>query len=174
MSDFTEKNFSIGEVNFVVDKMGALKGWKVLEKCRKAMASTEVAPSKGQSAQALGMFKALMGLDPEFVEWLRTEMFNTVRFQAKSPDGHAQPWLPLSNAGNVDMCFESLEPVHIYEVMARAFAVNFTGSWQELLSRFTVLQALVGNLSRQSTSTPSSPDQSKPDSADTKDFKPYP
>ena len=63
-------------------------------------------------------------------------MFNNVRFKGNGADNFVR----LRDAE--DMAFKDLEPVHIYEVLLRCLAVNFTGSLKELLLRFPLLREI--------------------------------
>ena len=39
--------------------------------------------------------------------------------------------------GHEDTAFKDLDAVHVYEILVRALAVNFTASWAAIQSRFT-------------------------------------
>lgn len=170
-----DSEFKIKNVKFRVEKLSALNGWHVLERCREAIATNRAPESDvlpGAAGVAVGFYKSLMGLPTDFVDWLRGKMFSCVSFQAVTPYGKPQPWMPLSGAE--DMAFQDLGPHHVYEISMRAFVVNFTECWEDVASRFPAVAQMVGDRPKPKTSTPSSSDQSTQDSVDTETFTPYP
>ena len=76
------------------------------------------------------LLQMVLSLNPSFVTYVRKILFERVAFSNRL----ALDPMPL--AGSEDMAFGGLEPVAIYEVLARALAVNFTASWQYAVSKF--------------------------------------
>ena len=127
----TERERQIGPTRFVFQKIPALEGFRIIEAIRHQLAGVIDWPSVPAAVGGGGeniaiLFRALMSLPPEFTERLRTTLFRHVLYS--TPDVSQQP---LHGAG--DTAFETLEPIHVYEVMLRVLAVNFTDSFQSLL-----------------------------------------
>lgn len=81
---------------------------------------------------------------------MKRSLFPFVRYQHKKTKA-----TPLD--GDEETGFKDLNMVHIYEVIARAFAVNFSECWRVLNSRY--LSGLDSSQQEQETSSPSSPTQ---------------
>lgn len=125
MKGLDEREAKLGNTRFYFDKMGAVEGFRVFEMIRAEMANTKI---EGTGVQDGDFMRIVAALDPDFVERLRERLFNHVRFTTPNNS-------PIKLAGAEDMAFDGLEPVHIYEVLARALAVNFIASFRELSSR---------------------------------------
>ena len=131
MDNMKETKFSIGDVQFSIKKLNALAGFRMLESIRYEMSKTEI--TKGVTDEKDVMQKlitSIMSFDPDFIEGLRVTLF--VNIEYKTPDVE-RGWLPLTDT--LDMAFADLEPSAIYEVLARSLVVNFTRSFEEILSR---------------------------------------
>jgi len=140
-----ENKVEINGVVFDIKKLGALRGFRLLERIRVAMASTEIPTDTTGSGGVAAVVKALMALPTAEVEHIRKELFDRVDFQAPVPDGGGlQP--PIKLLGAEDMAFQDLEPFHMYEVLGRAFIVNFNGSWSEIKQKFPALGSLAAGL----------------------------
>lgn len=118
-----EREFTIGGTKFAATRMGAMEGWRTLEMIRRALASSEVS-GVGEAS----VLRAVLSLPVEFVDQVRKIMFRHVEFATAD-----STWQPL--AGAEDMAFSGLEPLAVYEVLARALAVNFMPSYREAASR---------------------------------------
>ena len=114
-----EPEFSLGQMNFIVTKLGSFAGWRITEELRAQFVQLAQTLPPGIG---LGFEQALFSLPTTYVDRLRDQMFGTTQF---SETGNP-PWEKL--AGAEDKAFKYLEPFHIYEVLMRAFAVNFLAS----------------------------------------------
>ena len=83
-------------------------------------------------AGAFGMaiLKLILGLRPEFVARVRRDIFKSVLY-ATDRNPQATP-LP----GDEEEAFEGLSVFHMYEVLARALAVNFFERYREWQSQW--------------------------------------
>lgn len=136
-ADLTEREFTLGDVSFTVRKLLAMEGYRILEYIRPALerlGRTEMS----ESTSIVQFYVALAAvLPPETVERTRRDLFALVMFTTpESPT-------PAVLAGQEEQAFKDLTPVHVYEVLARAFAVNFLESLDELRSRFPVFARVI-------------------------------
>jgi len=133
IKDFKQAEFTIKDVKFRVDKMNAMAGFKVLESIRHEIATTKSTDKplniKDKENIASDAIKSVLSLNPEFIDDLRLKLFKNTKFKGNG----AQSYMDLLDAE--DMAFQNLEPVAIYEVIARALAVNFIGSFTALMSK---------------------------------------
>ncbi len=128
----TDTQFEIGGTRFIISKLPAVAAFDLLEVIRHEVgksASRNVldSPSEGSIGALLQM---VLSLDPSFVAYIRKILFEKVSYSNRLAED------PQRLAGSEDMAFNGLEPVAIYEVLARALAVNFTESWQYAVSKF--------------------------------------
>ena len=131
-----QEEFEIGNVKFRIGKLSALNGWSMLERIRFSLSKTDIATADigdGEIASMQVFAKVVLGLDPDLVNDLRHKLFAHVEFKTEAVE---RGWMPLKDA--VDMAFAELEPSAIYEVLVRALIVNFTPSFNELVSRLKV------------------------------------
>ncbi len=124
----TEPECQIGETQFFFDKLGAMEAWRILERIRHELSRTNL----GEIGDVTVLVRAILALDPAFIERLRRDLFEHVRFV------NTKALSPQSLLGAEDMAFEGegVEPVAVYEVLVRSLAVNFTGSFGAVVSQF--------------------------------------
>lgn len=126
--ELIQPEFSIGETHYTVIKFGSLEGWRVFEHIRLAVGTSDLDIDGNLDNKAiLGWIKAILALDLSFVDGLRVTLFKNISFRNTSA---ASPQ-PLSGAEDMAIA----EPLHIYEIMFRSLAVNFTPSFIDILSR---------------------------------------
>ena len=75
----------------------------------------------GEGTNLLQYILALLSLDREFVNDVRDAMFKYVTFHVPGATKNEQ-----TLAGAEEIAFGSLSGVDVYEILARALAVNFT------------------------------------------------
>ena len=125
--------FQIKNIKFNITKLSPMAGFELFEKIRYVLASRSAEmemPSDPLSISTL-VYKIALSIDPVIVKEIRETIFENVQFSGDSiTKGYAQ----LS--GLEDVAFETLEPMHIYEVLGRGLVVNFFGSFVELILRF--------------------------------------
>ena len=130
LESWTEPECQIGETRFFIDKLKAMKAYQVLEEIRHELSRT---PFELTDTTDVGVLvRAILALDPVFVERLRRTLFEHVRF------ANTKALSPQPLAGAEDMAFEGegVEPVAVYEVLVRSLAVNFTASFGAVVSQF--------------------------------------
>ena len=135
--DLTQTDFMIKDVKFSIVKMKSMKGWKVLEQIRHTLGREGIKIDPGLddgNAFLATVIESIIKLDPEFTEWLRTQLFLDISFEIKGTTSFQKLH------GAEDIAFEHLEPYHIYEIMMRGLAVNFTSSFQEIESKIFAIQ----------------------------------
>jgi len=147
-NDFIEKikglndpEFSINDAKFRITKLSPIKGFKLFEQIRHALALNADAVSGDIENGALTFYKAILTLSPEKIESFMNPMFDNVEFQGSGVD---RGWAHLK--GMEEMAFQSLEPIHIYELFVRCLAVNFTGSFHAIASKFPGVERILSQL----------------------------
>ena len=120
-----------GETKFTLSKMPGTIAWDTLEDIREALSD----PILKRSNDARGvMEQILLALPKQFTRRLRDRMFQYVTFT------NSIARTPLTLAGAEETAFDAIdaEPVAIYEVFVRSLAVNFTGSYRDLVARISI------------------------------------
>ena len=142
-----EAECEIGGTRFFFAKLPALEAWDLLERIRHEIGKTASATAPGAISDETGisLLQLVLSLDPAFVRDVRDTLFERVSYANVS----AVTPQPLAKAES--MAFADLEPVAVYEVLARALAVNFLPSAQALGSTLRGLDQ---------TSIPSAPSAS--------------
>ena len=129
-SAFAERDFEIGNTHFRVHKLLPMRGFQVLEMIRSALGGKLASVlSDTDSGVATVIVGAALSLPPEAVERISAALYERVEFARPGSD-----YMALTPATQ-PMAFEDIEPVQIYELLIRCLAVNFTASWDAILSR---------------------------------------
>ena len=138
-----------GDTAFRIGKMPALAGWDVLEDIRVESGGTLDMDHAGGVRTAFATM--LAGFSKPFVARLRTTMFQHVTF-TNSVARDAQVL-----AGAEDMAFNHIEaePGHVYELLLRCLAVNFTPSFLAASEKILSLMPPSTRSSSTATSRPS-------------------
>jgi len=136
-----DPEFGINDVRFRITKLSPLKGFKLFEKIRHALAVNADGVSSDSENGALVFYKSILTLSPDTIESFMVPMFGNVEFKGS---GVEKGWAPLE--GMEDMAFQSLEPIHIYELFVRCLAVNFTGSFRAIASKFPGVERILNQL----------------------------
>lgn len=143
---FGNPNFKIKETEFSITKLSPMAGFKMTEFIRvnlvRSANSFETSENTAESQAAL-FFKAVMGMDTDVVEYIRSELFQEIEFKTVEVK---QGWIPLKDS--MDMAFRNFEPINIYEVLCRALYVNFSGSFSEIGSRFPGMEKILKSLNQ--------------------------
>ena len=131
LESLTELECQIGETRFFFDKLGAMAAWQILERIRHELSRTPAVELTAATDVGV-LVRAILALDPVFIERLRCDLFAHVRF------ANTKALTPQPLAGAEDMAFEGegVEPVAVYEVLVRSLAVNFTASFGAVVSQF--------------------------------------
>ena len=140
-ADFLRREITVegadGKTVFMFDKMPALEGWDTLEDIR----ANSVQPLNLVHAGGIepAIDALIGGLPKQFTRELRDKMFAHVRFR----NHLAQT--PVVLAGDEAMAFHTIgaEPIAVYNVFARALAVNFTPSLVALFDRISTIRNLI-------------------------------
>ena len=127
---YTETSFSIGNVQFAIEKLLPMEAFAVLEEIREAVGGRISESSDKTSTQAL-IASVLLSIPPTAVKSVMVKVFAGVEYKNESTDR----FLPLAPAGKIDDSgLEGLEGINIYELLARALAVNFFLSFGGVMS----------------------------------------
>lgn len=125
--------FKIKNTKFDIEKLPIMQNFELAEKIREQMAFTANNLNTGsvnnEEDGAILFFKTILSLPPVFIEELRVAMFNHISFSGSGVEKGHMPLL-----GAEDMAFNNCEIIHIYEVIARALYINFSGSFSGLMS----------------------------------------
>lgn len=162
IENLTAPEFTRGAVKFHIDKMPALAAWTLLDKTRRELAAQTDAQDATSLAHSAAVFvKGVMLLPHAFVEELRQELFEHIRFQGGAV---AKGWADL--AGMEDTAFQDQEGDIVYELIIRSLVVNFEKSCKRVV-RDSGLLDLVSALKNAVSYPASSQDRSAPESAST-------
>lgn len=131
IKEFTKKEVQLGSTKFIINKLHALDGYTVLESLRETLGET--LGNIDMKSPLEGVIKSIMKLPASYIkDELMPALFKEVVFINKSaPQGMA-----LEGEGADRMAFQDLDPVEIYELLARALCVNFYQSFAGKLSSF--------------------------------------
>ncbi len=129
--ELTATEFEIEGTRFFVGKLPAMAAFDLLEQVRHELGKSQslAVPGGGEDTGVLSILKVVLSLDPVFVKRVRTTLFEKVSF------ANARAASPQPLAGAEDVAFHGLPVAAIYEVLARALAVNFTESWEYAVSK---------------------------------------
>ena len=140
------EQFTVGDTVFNIGKLSALKQFEVFEEIRfhlahetdalsfmseatdLAMAGTDV----NDMASGFNIMDVVMKLKPDFVTYVANELFKTVTFRNAN-----MSQAKLMTPEMEDMAFQNINFVYRYELIARCLAVNFSDSFQLIVSRLT-------------------------------------
>ena len=134
IKNFGDIKFKIKNTEFDIVKLPPMSGFKVVENIRETLAATANKFDGGAGTEeesATLFFKAVLGLPPSFIDYLMSELFEHVQFSGGAID---KGWAKLK--GLEDTAFDNFEVINIYEVLARALYVNFSGSFIGIMSAF--------------------------------------
>ena len=134
LKDLKNPKFTIKNTDFSIVKLPPMNGFDVSEEIRINLVTTadKFDAGDGSDSQNVILFtKAIMGLPTAFVKYLMVVLFEYVEFKGKDV-GIDKSWAKLK--GLEDMAFQGFEIINIYEVLARALFVNFSGSFSDLAS----------------------------------------
>lgn len=148
VKSFGDNKFQIKGTKFSIEKLPPMKGFKVAEEIRVGLAESadKFDVKEGQENEnATLFFKALLGLDTDFVEDLMDDMFDCIQFTGKDT-GQEKGWQSLK--GSEDSAFINFEVINIYEVLWRALFVNFSGSFSEIGSAFPGVDKVLQQLNQ--------------------------
>ena len=137
LDEFLARDVTISGTNgstaFRIGKMPALAGWDVLEEIRVESGGQLNVEHEGGVRTAFAA--VLAGFSRPFVARLRTTLFEHVSFTNELATN------PQVLAGAEDMAFNHIEaePGHVYELLLRCLAVNFTPSFLAVSARISSL-----------------------------------
>lgn len=138
-----------GDTTFRIEKMPAMKGYRCFESIRAGLTRLEYAPGlvseillntvpaaedalpdagegNAGAEQMVQLVDAILQLDESFIERVRTDLFAFVKFQNAGAKYRTL-------LGNEDQAFR--DPLDVYDLLVRAFSVNFTDSFRGLFSQ---------------------------------------
>jgi hypothetical protein len=130
-----ERQFKIGEVEFKLMEIPPLAAWEICELVRTAIGKPDVLLSEtsDEDANPVKLMLALVaGLRREDVKAIRDALFEYVTFKT------ADQVQFIGLSGTEEMAFVDIGFEAIYEVMGRAFKVNFIQSFNEALNRLGI------------------------------------
>ena len=130
-ANLTARRVKMGKTTFHIGKLLPMEGFDTLERIRLALGKSADLSRVGNGSIAemgAAAVKAILSLPPEDVARIRDDLFAQVRVSV--PQSSAT----LELLGNEGMAFEDLEPVAVYELLARCIAVNFSASFSAILS----------------------------------------
>ena len=138
----TDTQVVIGETVFHFEKLLPMEAFRAFEAIRPGLGDA-LKNVDGATNLDIATLSAVFMMSQETVTVAMQHLFRAVKFTNQAVK------TPTQLAGMEDTAFMEIEPVHVYEVLARAFMVNFSASWDAIASR--IPGGL--NLSRPATST---------------------
>ena len=146
---FTDKEFTYGDVTFRVDKLLPQEAKAVFMAHVRPLLEGALSVESG-GGDGLAMILGIVAKAPQtHYDAVMRALYQHISYT--SPD-QVQP---QRLAGDEERAFANLDMAHLLLVDARAFAVNFYGSWDVLQSQFPSLNRIIQSLP-QETLTPSS------------------
>jgi len=139
--DWKDRKFSIPHVDdedkhtyFRIKKLLAMEAFHVMEILRpvaiEVAGSVAVGDEEDSASQTVQLFSAVAQmLDIELLDKVRNILFKHVQYSRNGKN-----YIVLR--GREDEAFYKLDPLHVYEVLIRAFVVNFTNTFSVFQSRF--------------------------------------
>ena len=120
---------TIRDTTFTIHKLLPMEGYRVWEPLRVELfdRASRAAISLDTSSVA-AIVGIILSVSEPVLERVRVKMFEQVFFRNQT----AQTEMTLT--GNEAMAFQNLEVIHVYEIIVKCLAVNFTPSLLELLS----------------------------------------
>ena len=132
-----EPEFMIEDVIFQVKKLSPWKGWQLMEKIRYDLGMSADNVDASEESTLL-FYKAILMMPPEKIEQYMEILFKGLEFRG---EGVERGWMALD--GSEDMAFQSLEPIHFYELLVRCLAVNFSKSFHAIARKFPGVDRLL-------------------------------
>lgn len=115
--------------DFEIRRLLPEEAWECFEEVREAIGARVVTLHGFGSVNTM-IVGVLLSLPRPTVKSIRSQLFSEVYFTNR----HQKTQAPVD--GNIPTAFSGLKPISIYEVLVRAFTVNFSDSLTELLSFF--------------------------------------
>ncbi len=137
-----DREFTMEGVTFQIKKLSPFDGFHLFEEIRHALFSNADS-AQADTESALLFYKAILTLEPAVIEGFRAKLFKNVAFRGNGVD---TGWMDLEHAE--EMAFQDMEPLHVYELFVRCLAVNFTGSFHALASKFPGVKRVLKQLKR--------------------------
>ena len=125
----TARTVTIGETTFTFNKMLPLEGFRLLEEIRVAVKN--IAEVLGGNSGGIVIGELVGAVPIDIIIRTRSQLFQFVSFTRPNIP------TPMVLGKAEEAAFDGLEPAHIYEVWARALAVNFSGSLVAFTSRWS-------------------------------------
>ena len=129
MESFDAREVTINDSTFRFEKMLPMEAFDLFERMRPGLAKVASEARIEGKNDVQGIVSMILLLPPETVVTARRGLFKHVHFQRTD----TSKFSPVFQ--DEDMALKDLEMVHIYELIGRAFFVNFIDSWTALLSR---------------------------------------
>jgi hypothetical protein len=131
INDLGQRDFELSGIKFRIEKMNAFDGFNVLEKVRFAVGETigGLPSFSGENSEANGkaMIAVIMGIRPDHLADIFQDCLEHSSV-CMSGDSYI-------SAVSARAAIEGIDPLDIYELIARFLAVNFMKSFRSLLSR---------------------------------------
>ena len=141
--NLTAPEFTKGEVKFVIGKLAPMEAYHFIDKIRNMVGGATDTSTITKDSWAAFLAGAILKLPHNDLEFIRKQLFEHIEFTAPDAPGLR----PL--AGSEDIAFKDLDAGIVYEMIVRAFSVNFT----DILVR---IQSVLGE-EEEETSKPSPP-----------------
>ena len=126
-ADLTRQEVEIDSTTFYIAKLTPMEAYHLLDEIR-SVAGEQVMEALSsmigkEDAGIDAIFAAVLSADHDKVDYVRQRLFAPITFKRTPNVSVAQDLL-----GAEDMAFEGMDAGRVFEVMLRAFAVNFTST----------------------------------------------
>ena len=120
-ASWRQEKFRIGGTTYIVKKLLPLDAWETMEIIREGIgpAIMDTNVSEEGRIKLTDMLLAFVNLDRSVVAQVRDRLFEEVRFTNKTAK------TPLIVAENMEIAFQGLDFMAVYEVLIRAVVINF-------------------------------------------------
>ena len=129
ISEWEKTEFTIRETRFQIQALNAMEAFDISEDIRESVGPRSLGLLGGSKDDLVILAGLMLSMPKNHLGAIRQKLFAHILF-TNSVNHDPTPLFPDENMG-----FMGLLPLHIYEVLLRSFAVNFTESFSELNSR---------------------------------------
>ena len=129
ISEWEKTEFTIRDTRFKIQALTAIEGHDIFEDIRESIGPRSLGLLGGNQDDLVILAGLLLSIPKAQLGAIRQKLFGHILF-TNAVNHDPAPLYPDENMG-----FMGLLPLHVYEVLLRSFAVNFTESFTELHSR---------------------------------------
>jgi hypothetical protein len=129
IDELQETTFDLGKITFKIEKLNALKGFKLFDKIRAEIGANVSSTFNPSNAVELvtDFIRMLLSTPSDFILNIQPEFYPGIIFRREGDTGFQK-----LNIHNQDSAFFNFDTCDFYEFLARCFVVNFFSSFQKI------------------------------------------